>query len=109
MGASSVKRGKKTWYLYIVVCCDETLYTGITNDLPGRLNRHNAGTASRYTRSRLPVRLLYKKRCINRSSALKQEYALKQLSRTEKMALIRKNAVRRQQTSISRKFIRSRA
>lgn len=76
------------WLLYILKCRDNTLYTGITNDLPRRLAQHNNGTASRYTRSRLPVKLIYQERCRGRSSALKKEYKMKQLSRKEKEAYI---------------------
>ncbi len=85
------KRSKKTiaWSLYILKCSDNTLYTGITNDLPRRLAQHNNGTASRYTRSRLPVKLVYHERCRGRSQALKKEYELKQLSRKEKEAYIK--------------------
>lgn len=73
----------------MLVCCDNTLYTGITNDLERRVQQHNDGTASRYTRSRLPVRLLHHEPCRGRSQALRKEYALKQLSRKKKEAYIR--------------------
>jgi len=84
------KRKKKAtaWMLYILKCRDGTLYTGITNDLPRRITQHNNGTASRYTRSRLPVRLMFNEPCRNRSQALIKEYAMKQLSRNEKIAYI---------------------
>jgi predicted GIY-YIG superfamily endonuclease len=92
MGA--VKKRKKqaaAWSLYVLKCRDGTLYTGITNDLPRRITQHNNGTASRYTRSRLPVKLVHQERCRGRSSALKKEYAIKQLTRKEKKAYIRDN------------------
>jgi putative endonuclease len=79
----------KGWFLYIVRCRDKTLYTGITNDLERRLLLHQNGVASRYTRSRLPVKLLYREQCSSRSDALKKEHALKQLKRIEKEAYIR--------------------
>jgi predicted GIY-YIG superfamily endonuclease len=87
------KRKKKpvTWLLYLLKCRDNTMYTGITNDLPRRITQHNNGTASRYTRSRLPVKLIFSEPCLNRSQALKKEYAIKQLSRKEKKAYIRDN------------------
>jgi putative endonuclease len=72
------------WHLYIIQCRDKTYYTGITNDLDRRLSQHNNGTASRYTRSRLPARLVYSEPCRGRSAALKKEYAIKVLSRKEK-------------------------
>jgi putative endonuclease len=70
-------------------CRDGSLYTGITNDLPGRLVRHTAGRASAYTRSRLPVRLVYQERQMDRSAALRREAALRRLSRAAKLALVR--------------------
>jgi predicted GIY-YIG superfamily endonuclease len=80
---------KRTWYLYILKCRDNTLYTGITNDLPRRLVQHNSGKASRYTRSRLPVSLVHQEPCQGRSSALKKEYRMKSLSRKEKEEYIK--------------------
>lgn len=76
------------WYVYIVRCADGSLYTGITTDLERRLKRHNAGTASRYTRSRLPVTLEYQEEQPNQSLALKREFAIKALNRSAKESLI---------------------
>ncbi len=76
----------------MVQCSDGTIYTGITNDLHRRLSEHNNGTASRYTRSRLPVRLVYREPCRNKSSALKKEYQIKSFSREEKEAYIKSRA-----------------
>ena len=70
-------------------CGDGTLYTGISNDVPRRLEKHNAGIASRYTRSRLPVVSGYQEDQASRSHFLKRELAIKALSRQEKEALIR--------------------
>ncbi len=84
---SASKKAKKKpsrWLLYILKCSDTTFYTGITNDLQRRIERHNDGSASRYTRSRRPVKLIYFERCRNKSSALKKECAVKSLSRVEK-------------------------
>jgi len=81
------------WHLYVLKCSDATLYTGITNDLPRRLEQHNSGTASRYTRSRLPVKFVYQERCRGKSSALKIEYAFKQLTRREKEEYIRRKTL----------------
>jgi predicted GIY-YIG superfamily endonuclease len=80
------------WFVYIVRCADGTLYTGITNDLNRRCEQHNAGTASRYTRSRLPVELVYQDAQDNRSVATKRELEIKALSRQEKEALIQSGA-----------------
>jgi len=78
------------WFVYILRCRDGSLYTGITTDLPRRCRQHNAGTASRYTRSRRPVRLLYQEPAASRSQALKREIAVKALTRPQKERLIRR-------------------
>jgi putative endonuclease len=80
---------QKTWLIYIIQCNDNTYYTGITNDLEKRIKSHNLGTASKYTRVRLPVKLVYTENNLDRSSASKREYAIKQLTRIQKEALIR--------------------
>ena len=78
----------RVWTVYMLRCRDGSLYTGITNDLPKRLVRHGAGTASAYTRSRRPVRLVFQERQPDRSEALRREAALRRLSRVEKLALV---------------------
>jgi len=75
------------WWVYILKCGDGTLYTGITNDLERRLKRHRDGTAARYTRSRLPVRLVYREPAADRGAALRREAAIRKLSPREKRAL----------------------
>ena len=82
------KNSDGTWFVYLLRCADGSLYTGISNDVPRRLAKHNAGTASRYTRSRLPVALVYQEVQASRSHALKREMAIKALSRQEKETLI---------------------
>ena len=77
------------WFVYVVRCADSSLYTGITKDVKRRCQQHNAGTASRYTRSRLPVKLVYQEARPSQSSALKRELAIKAMTRREKMAMIR--------------------
>ena len=77
------------WFVYILRCADGSLYTGITKDVKRRCQQHNAGTASRYTRSRRPVRLVYQETCPSQSSALKREAAIKAMTRREKLAMIR--------------------
>ncbi len=74
--------------VYIVACRDSTLYTGWTNNLDARIKAHNEGRGGRYTRSRLPVRLVYSEPHMTRSDAMKRESAIKQLSREEKLRLI---------------------
>jgi putative endonuclease len=78
----------KPWLVYMLRCSDGSLYTGITNDLPKRLKAHAAGKASRYTRSRLPVRLAHQEPQPTKSRALKREAAIKKLTRREKTKLI---------------------
>jgi predicted GIY-YIG superfamily endonuclease len=77
-----------SWYVYILRCVDGSLYTGITTDLDRRCKQHNAGTASRYTRSRLPVELVYQEARDSQSEALKRELEIKALSRQQKQSLI---------------------
>lgn len=79
---------KKGWFVYIIQCKDKTYYTGITNNLEKRIKSHNAGTASKYTRVRLPVTLVYTENHPDRSSASKREYQIKQLTKKQKQALI---------------------
>ncbi len=76
------------WFVYLLRCADDTLYTGISNDLTRRLKKHNAGTASRYTRSRLPVTIVYQEIQASRSLALKREHIIKGYSRKVKESLI---------------------
>jgi len=78
----------RTWYVYILRCADGSLYTGITTDLTRRIQQHNNGTASRYTRRRRPVKLAYQERKRGQSLALKREAAIKKLTRRQKLALI---------------------
>lgn len=76
-------------YTYILECKDHTLYTGYTTDLERRLKVHNNGKGAKYTRVRRPVKLVYHEIFDNKSEALKREYALKQLTRKQKLALIK--------------------
>ncbi len=76
------------WVVYILLCNDSTLYTGITNDLVKRLDKHNKGLAAKYTRGRGPVILVYVKEMEDKSSALKEEYRIKQLNKSKKLELI---------------------
>jgi len=76
------------WFLYILKCRDGTLYTGISNDVDRRLKAHQDGKASRYTRTRCPVELVYKESCGSRPLALARECAVKSLSRRRKEELV---------------------
>ena len=83
-----MKQLAEKWFVYVLRTADGSLYTGITNDLERRIGQHNAGTASRYTRSRLPVMLEYREELKTRGAALKRERAIKALSREAKERLI---------------------
>lgn len=78
------------WFVYMVRCSDETLYTGITTDLTERIAKHNSGQGAKYTRSRQPVCLVWSEIADNRSVAGKREAFIKKLSRFEKEKLITK-------------------
>lgn len=75
-------------YTYIVQCSDGTLYTGWTNDINKRIKVHNQGKGAKYTKSRLPVKLVYSEEYDTRREAMQREYAIKQLNRKEKLALV---------------------
>lgn len=77
-------------WVYILRCADDTLYCGWTNDLDHRLKTHNSGKGAKYTRSRLPVELVYSEALESTSAALHRECEIKKLSRKEKMELIEK-------------------
>lgn len=87
VGKPSRKPAKEKWFVYLLRCGDASLYTGIAKDVSRRCQQHNAGTASRYTRSRRPVRLIYQEVCHDQSSALKREAAIKALPRRQKELL----------------------
>ena len=75
-------------FVYLLRCADGTLYCGWSVDLERRLRQHEAGTASRYTRSRRPVELVWSVACADRSEAMREEARVKRLKRAEKRALI---------------------
>lgn len=80
--------GETAWFVYIVRCADHTLYTGVTTDAEKRVADHNAGRGARYTRSRLPVDLVYLEPASDRGAALRREAEIKRLSAPDKRALI---------------------
>ena len=83
-------KAKPNWYLYILKCADDSLYTGITTDVERRIKQHTEGKGAKYTRGKAPLKLVYKKRFKNRSLASKREAAIKKLTREEKIKLIKK-------------------
>jgi len=80
--------------VYLLRCRDGSLYTGITNDLARRLAAHREGKGGAYTRSRGPLRLVYRELAPDRSAALRREAAIKRLPRKEKLQLIRRRGGR---------------
>ena len=77
-------------YTYILKCSDNTLYTGWTNNLEKRVKDHNDGKGAKYTKARRPVELVYYEEFETKEDAMKREYSIKQLSRTQKVTLIQK-------------------
>ena len=77
------------WFVYLLRCADDTLYTGVATDVARRLQQHNGDLAggARYTRGRRPARLLWQDTCDSRSDALKREAMIKKLTRTQKLEL----------------------
>ncbi len=78
----------QSWYMYVVQCSDQTLYTGVTPDLAQRMHKHNSGRGAAYTKTRRPVELIAAWQFIDRQNAMKAEFAFKQLSRHTKLANI---------------------
>ena len=78
----------KPCYAYMLECADGTFYTGWTNDLEKRLKTHNEGKGSKYTRTRTPVLLVYHESFETKQEAMRREYAIKQLTKQQKLSLI---------------------
>ena len=79
---------EKKYYAYILYCSDGSYYSGFTTDLAKREKTHNSGKGAKYTRSRLPVKLVYFEEFDSKSGAMKREYELKKLSHKDKLRLI---------------------
>ena len=92
-----VERARRTtnidymWYVYIIRCSDDSLYTGVTTDIPRRVIVHNQKSGGSYTRIRTPVKLVYQESHPTQSSALKREAQIKRWSRAKKLACIKGN------------------
>jgi putative endonuclease len=76
------------WFVYILRCADQTLYTGITNDIERRVSEHNRGAGAKYTRGRTPVELVFVESTSNRSEALRRENAIKRMKLAQKQKII---------------------
>lgn len=79
-----------SWFVYMLRCKDGSLYTGCTDDVQRRLAVHNSGKGAKYTRSRLPVALVYEEPCADRSEALRREAAIKKMKKEAKEAMLAK-------------------
>ncbi len=77
------------YYVYIIKCSDDTLYTGFTNSLGDRIETHNKGKGAKYTRGRLPSKLCYYEEFDNKSDAMKRECSIKKLTKKNKLKLIK--------------------
>lgn len=79
-----------SWYVYMLLCSDDTLYTGVTTDIERRIKEHNEDNkkGAKYTRTRRPVKLVFKEKQANRSDAGKREAEIKKFSRQKKLAMI---------------------
>ena len=75
-------------FVYIVRCSDNSLYTGYTNNIEARINKHNAGKGAKYTKIRRPVVLVYQEMYESKSEALRREYEIKTFTRQRKLKLI---------------------
>jgi len=76
------------WFVYILRCGDGSLYTGISTDVVARVKTHNAGKGAAYTRSHLPVKLVWKEKAQNESAAKKKEAQIKRLTRSQKLNIL---------------------
>ncbi len=99
-----IVREAKDFSVYVVRCADGTLYTGVTNDVTARIREHNSATiGAKYTRSRRPVRLAYHEKGYTHGEALSREYAVKQLSRMQKEALIKTKPTKKTKPALKKK------
>jgi len=94
-------------HVYILECRDKTLYVGVTKNLTERLDKHNKGKASKYTRGRTPVKMIFSEEHADKTSALKREHELKGWTRTKKLALIEGNKAKLIELSKSREELKS--
>jgi len=106
--APAAPAGAPVWFLYILKCGDGSFYTGVTNDLERRLRAHQDGKASRFTRTRRPVEMIYREECGTRSQALTRECAVKSLSRRAKEGLVAGDPSKPRSTGGKRPRVRGR-
>ena len=99
------KKRREKWFLYILKCADQSLYTGITKDPERRFKMHAEGRAARYTRTRRPLEMVYQEACRSRVEALTRECAVKRLPKPRKLALIEGKPPKRPDNRSSRKLL----
>jgi predicted GIY-YIG superfamily endonuclease len=87
------KKGRKDWTVYILRCGNGSLYTGIAEDVRARVKQHNEGRGATYTRTRLPVKLLYQQEGMTRSKALIREAQIKAMPRSKKEEIMQRHGV----------------
>jgi putative endonuclease len=85
--AAKRKRGKREWSVYVLRCAGDTLYTGVAKDVGARIKQHQSGRGAAYTRTHLPVELVYREDGYTRSGALVREAAIKALPKRKKEGL----------------------
>ena len=83
------KKRREKWFLYILKCADQSLYTGVTKDIERRFKRHSEGKGARYTRTRRPLEIVYREVCKSRTEALTRECVVKALPKAKKLVLIK--------------------
>ena len=88
LGSDPILTLMKKWSVYMLLCSDGSLYTGITTDVDRRVKEHNSGKGSKYVRSRRPAELVWREDAKSRSEALQREAAVKALSKTDKERLV---------------------
>ena len=91
----------KNYYVYMLLCNDRTFYTGTSNNVKKRVATHNAGKGAKYTKVRRPVNLMYTEKLENKSAALKREIAIKKLTRSQKIDLLKSHGINWQDYLIS--------
>src|SRR5436190_21806570 len=100
------------WFVYLIRCADQSLYTGVTTDAERRIDEHNEGCGARYTRARGPVELVYLERLKDRGSALRREHEIKRMTAAGKRAMVesaqRKKARRKARAKTGRAAISTR-
>ena len=88
LGSDPILMLMKKWSVYMLLCSDGSLYTGITTDVDRRVREHNSGKGSKYVRSRRPAELVWREDAKSRSEALRREAAIKALSKADKERLV---------------------